>query len=266
MTDLNATVPDPEWVSEVLVTGASRGIGREVVGELACRGHRVTATARNPADLAGLPAARTLALDVTDPDSVAAAFAAAGDVDAVISNAGNMLVAPVECTPLAVFTDLLQVNVVGALRVAQEALPALRRRGGRLICTSSLLARAVMPLSGAYCATKSALDAAMETLAFEVVPFGVSVALVELPAVATDVLETAPRFIDERYAPLAKEIQESRFPFMSVEEAATAIADAVEADSVPLRLPVGPFTRQMLAAVKAMPDDAPAVPLPIDWR
>lgn len=253
-------------MSAVLITGASRGIGRAVAAELARRGHRVTATARNPADLSGLPVARTLALDVTDPDSVAAAFAAAGEVDAVVSNAGSMLIAPVESTPLSAFTDMFQVNVAGALRVAQAALPALRRSRGRLVCSSSLLARAVMPLSGAYCATKAALEAAMETLAFEVAPSGVSVALVELPAVATDVLETAPTFVGARYAPLAREIADPQFPVMGVDEAAAAIAGAVEAESVPLRMPVGAFAERILATVREMPDGEPSVPLPIDWR
>jgi len=67
----------------VLVTGAARAIGRATVDVLAARGHVVVATARDVSALEGAPAARVLPLDVTDPASVTAAVAQAGELDAV---------------------------------------------------------------------------------------------------------------------------------------------------------------------------------------
>ena len=74
-------------MSSVLVTGASKGIGRAITLELARRGHRVIATARRPEALADLPVAERLSLDVTDQDSVDQAIQAAGEIDVLVSNA-----------------------------------------------------------------------------------------------------------------------------------------------------------------------------------
>ena len=106
-------------MSRVLVTGASKGIGRATVRELAARGHDVVATARSLAALEDLPAAARLALDVTDQESVDKAIAAAGELDALISNAGETLRAPAESVPLTEVSRLFELNTVGALRVAQ---------------------------------------------------------------------------------------------------------------------------------------------------
>jgi NADP-dependent 3-hydroxy acid dehydrogenase YdfG len=81
-------------MSSVLITGASKGIGRAVAVELANRGHRVVATARQPETLADLAVDQRLRLDVTDQDSVDAAIAAAGEIDVLVSNAGATIRAP----------------------------------------------------------------------------------------------------------------------------------------------------------------------------
>ena len=75
-------------MSRVLITGASAGIGRATAIALAQRGHSVIATARQPDTLADLPVAGRLRLDVTDDESVRAAIADAGPLDAIVSNAG----------------------------------------------------------------------------------------------------------------------------------------------------------------------------------
>jgi NAD(P)-dependent dehydrogenase (short-subunit alcohol dehydrogenase family) len=155
-------------MSRVLVTGASKGIGRAIVSELTARGHDVVATARNVASLEDLPAAARLALDVTDQESVDKAIAGAGDLDALISNAGETLRAPAESVPLTEVSRLFELNTVGSLRVAQAVLPAMRARGGgRLLFVSSITGRAVVPLGGAYAASKWALEALAEAIAIE---------------------------------------------------------------------------------------------------
>ena len=83
----------------MLVTGAARAIGRATVEVLADRGHEVVATARDVATLAGLPAALVLPLDVSDPESVRAAVAEAGELDAVVNNAGLTGHGPLESYP-----------------------------------------------------------------------------------------------------------------------------------------------------------------------
>ena len=75
-------------MSSILITGTSTGIGRATAAELARRGHRVVATARDPRALDGLDADQRLRLDVTDQASVDAAVARAGEIDTLVLNAG----------------------------------------------------------------------------------------------------------------------------------------------------------------------------------
>ena len=86
-------------MASVPITGASKGIGRAAVAEFARRGHRVIATARDPLALAGVPADQRLALDVTDPGSISSAVGEAGEIDVLVSNAGEIFYAAVEATP-----------------------------------------------------------------------------------------------------------------------------------------------------------------------
>src|ERR1700744_304593 len=156
-------------MSSVLITGASRGIGRAIATEFSRRGHRVVATARDPRTLADVDVSQRLALDVTDDSSGTAAVAAGGDIDVLVSNAGEIFYAAVEATPLPELQRLFTLNTVGALRIAQAVLPQMRGRGdGKLLFLSSVLGRVVLPPSAAYAATKWALESLVEALAIEV--------------------------------------------------------------------------------------------------
>jgi NAD(P)-dependent dehydrogenase (short-subunit alcohol dehydrogenase family) len=104
-------------MASVLITGASKGIGRAAVAEFARRGHRVIGTARDPRTLVGMPADQWLALDVTDPVSIASAVGEAGEIDVLVSNAGEIFYAAVEATPPEALARLLDINTVGAVRV-----------------------------------------------------------------------------------------------------------------------------------------------------
>ena len=112
-------------MSSVLITGANRGIGRAIATEFARRGHSVIATARDPRTLADLDVGQRLALDVTDDASVTAAVAAAGDIDIAFANPAAIFYAAVEAIPLTELQRLFNLNTVGAIRVAQAALPQI---------------------------------------------------------------------------------------------------------------------------------------------
>jgi NAD(P)-dependent dehydrogenase (short-subunit alcohol dehydrogenase family) len=239
-------------MASVLITGTSSGIGRATAIELTRRGHRVIATARNPRTLDDLDVATRLALDVTDQASVDAA----GDVDVLIANSAQYFRAAVEETPLDELQELIAVNTIGAIRATQAVLPQMRRRGhGRVLFLSSVNGRMAFPLDGAYSATKFALEALAESLAQETAAHGISVSLLQPGPVATGSLDNARELhgAEDAYAELHAQ---TSFPGMiPAEEAAAVIADAVEADDLPLRIPVGEFAGQLLAARKAAPDE-----------
>jgi len=255
-------------MTSVLITGASRGIGRAIAVELAGRGHRVIATARQPEALADLPVDLKLPLDVTDQGSVDRAIAAAGEVDVLVSNAGATVRAPLESVPLAEVDRLYQLNTLGALRVVQAVLPAMRERGsGRLVFVSSVQGRLVLPIIGPYGASKWALEAIAETLAIETRPFGVSVSIVQPGAVATAGAQSAAAIFadDDPYAPLRAQLGALRGEVITPEEVAAVVADTIEQPHPPLRVPAGAPARRLLAARKQAPEDEPFVPAGLTW-
>jgi NAD(P)-dependent dehydrogenase (short-subunit alcohol dehydrogenase family) len=265
-TDRFATVYAPceeeTCMSSVLITGASRGIGRAVATEFARRGHRVIATARDPRSLAGLDVSERLALDVTDDDSVRAAVEAAGDIDVLVSNAGVIFYSAVEATPLAALQRVFDLNTVGAIRVAQAVLPQMRARGdGKLLFMSSVVGRVVLPPGAAYASTKWALEALVEALAIEVAPFGVQAALLEPGAVSSGALDDVTTYTlpEDPYAAIMAG-GGPRAGMVTPEQVAAEIADAAEKPRLPLRIPIGDAARTLLAARHGAPDDVPFVP------
>ncbi|WP_046497475.1 SDR family oxidoreductase [Streptomyces odonnellii] len=255
-------------MSSVLITGASKGIGRAIAVELAKRGHRVIATARRPETLADLPVDRRLRLDVTDQDSVDQAIKDAGEIDVLVSNAGATVRAPLETVPLAEVERLYQLNTLGALRVAQGVLPAMRKRGsGRLVFISSVQGRLVLPIIGPYGASKWALEAIAETLAIETGHFGVKVSIVQPGAVSTNGAAQAKTFFeeDDPYAPLYQQLSALRGEVVTSEEVAVVVADTIERPEPPLRVPAGAPAERALRARKEAPENEPFVPAELDW-
>jgi NAD(P)-dependent dehydrogenase (short-subunit alcohol dehydrogenase family) len=160
--------------SVVLVTGANGGLGTEFVRQAVARGAgRVYATARKPRtwdDDRVVP----LALDVTEPASVAAAAAAAGDTTIVINNAGVGARGSLLATPLEQVRAVYETNVFGPLAVAQAFAPVLEKNGGgALVDIHSALSW--FSTTGAYSSTKAALWSVTNTLRLELAAQGTQV-------------------------------------------------------------------------------------------
>jgi NAD(P)-dependent dehydrogenase (short-subunit alcohol dehydrogenase family) len=188
----------------VLVTGASSGIGRATAVELALRGHHVFASARREAELEVLAAEsdhiQAVPLDVTDPMSVRAAAGQIDEltdghgVDILINCAGYALGGPVEALSGEAVQHQFDTNVFGLLDVTRTFLPRMReRRSGRIVNVSSVVGRVTFPGMGVYSATKYALEALSDALRMELALFGVSVVLIEPGFVKTDISEGSTR-------------------------------------------------------------------------
>ncbi len=185
------------------ITGASRGFGREWAIAALERGDQVAATARTPSmldDLAARYGGRLLALqlDVDDRAADFAAVAAAADhfggLDVVVNNAGYGQFGMIEELTEAEARAQFETNVFGALWITQAALPILRARGGgRIIQVSSIGGISAFPNIGIYNASKWALEGFSQSLAQEVIGFGIHVTLVEPGGFTTDWASTSAR-------------------------------------------------------------------------
>ena len=166
----------------VLITGCSSGYGLETARHFLARGWKVYATMRSPrSDLLPVsPHLALLPLDVTRPQSIAAALEAAGPIDVLVNNAGLGLFGAFEATPMATVRDIFETNTFGTMAMTQAVLPQFRaRRGGLVVNLTSSATLAPMPLVAAYTASKTAIEGFTASLAFELEAFNVGVKLVE---------------------------------------------------------------------------------------
>ncbi len=247
----------------VLVTGAARAIGRATVEVLVARGHEVVATARNPRLLEGLPAAQLLELDVSDDVSVQAAVKAAGELDALVNNAGLPGSGPLETYPLDSFRRVLEVNTVGPLRMAQAVVPRWRERGsGVLINVSSVQGKVGTPMEGPYAASKHALEALSESLYFELGHFGIRVVIIEPGYIAPGMKHGDEHPGPGAYADLHAQWSGTAATLTGPEGrpgpelVGMAVAGALEDPSTPLRVEVGDDAAMVLHLRRTLSDAA----------
>ena len=184
-----------------LITGTSSGIGKATALHLASRGHKVYASMQSLDQRAELVAdagnrdvsVELLALDVDQDESVQAAvdevIQREGRIDVLINNAGIASLGTIEQSDFSVVRQMFETNFFGALRVTRAVLPTMRKQGsGTIVNISSAAGHVMFPCLGIYSATKSALEAAAESLASEVYPYGIRVVLIEPGFVVTPIL------------------------------------------------------------------------------
>jgi NAD(P)-dependent dehydrogenase (short-subunit alcohol dehydrogenase family) len=255
MSEPAAPPPPLVW----FLTGASSGLGRALAEAVLDAGHRLIATARQPAHLADLAAAHPgtceiLALDVTDPDQVRDTVAAAarvwGRLDVVVNNAGYGLLGAVEECSEDQIRKNFETNFFGPLHITQAALPILRaQRSGHLVFVSAAAAVANYAGFGIYGATKWAIEGLAESLRAETALLGLKVTVVEPGPFRTDFIR---RSLERATTPIADYTNTAgRFAqFLAGVDgrqpgdpalAAPLIVSLIASGHAPFRLPLGRY-------------------------
>ena len=236
------------------ITGTSRGFGREWAIAALDRGDEVAATARDIASLDDLvakygKAILPIRLDVTDRDADFAAVKLARDyfgrLDVIVNNAGYGQFGMVEETSEAEIRAQLETNLLGALWVTQAALPYLREQGhGHILQVSSIGGISAFMNTGAYHASKWALEGLSQSLVAEVAGFGIKVTLIEPTGYATDwagssAKHAAPLPAYEQVREQAAQARARRFTAGDPGATRDAVLRLVDTQNPPLRLFLG---------------------------
>ncbi|WP_427968915.1 SDR family oxidoreductase [Altererythrobacter sp.] len=268
--------PDLSGIS-ILITGCSSGFGRLGAEHYARLGAKVFATMRNmprpeSTQLESLAAndgldLHVLQLDVLKQEEIDAAVAraeelAGGAIDVLVNNAGIGITSPVEVQDMEATELIFGTNVFGPHRMARAVLPAMRAKGsGQIFQISSQLGRVIVPNAGHYSATKFALEAMGEQLAYELVEHNIDVTIIEPGGYPTKVWVNRNRYtaaLKERAAELHKAGYPAAVASMGMEDGSSRTADPMDVPRAiartiamapgtrPLRLPVsGGFIPQI---------------------
>lgn len=237
------------------ITGSSRGFGKIWTEAALKRGDKVAATARDISSIATLKETYgdqvlILELDVTNVSQVQNAITRAneyfGRLDIVFNNAGYSLVGTIEESGTDEVKALYETNIIGPVHVIQAALPILRAQGyGHILGTSSAVGIYSNPLIGYYCSSKFAFEAIHDSLAKEVIAFGIKVTLIEPGAYntefgSTESLKIASKKLSD-YDDLKKQLMKNLKKLERGNPIATtdAIFAVVDAENPPLRLLLG---------------------------
>jgi NAD(P)-dependent dehydrogenase (short-subunit alcohol dehydrogenase family) len=240
-----------------LITGSSRGLGRELVQAVLDDGDTAVAGGRRPEQLDDLVARygariRAVALDVTDPAAARGAVQVAvsefGRLDVVVNNAGYATSAAIEDVPDEEFRAQLETNLFGVVSMTRAALPVLRaQRSGHVIQVSSIGGRVGgTPGMGGYQTAKYAVEGFSEVLSNEVRPLGIKVTIVEPGAFRTDWGGSSMRIlpVSGDYEPTVGEMNRYRRAVDGQQpgdpaRAARIITEIARLDEPPLRLLLG---------------------------
>lgn len=259
-----------------IVTGSSSGIGLETSLMLAENGFNVYATMR---DLSKSEKILKMAdnkklqievgqLDVTSEQSVENAISAIveseGQIDVLVNNAGYGLMGPAEELTIDELREQFETNLFGVLRTTKKVLPVMRKnQQGTIINMSSIVGKIGIPTMSGYVSSKFALEGLMESMRYELEPFGIKVVLIEPGVIKTNFLNSsvfAKKALKETspYRTLIQKVGEgfsARFENGALPiEVAKAILQAATSTKPDIRYSVGNDATSLLDARRKMSD------------
>ena len=220
----------------VLITGAARGIGAATAADLARRGARLSLVGLEP-DLLERNAKELgedhtwVEADVTDQGALNAAVAITkerlGGIDVVLANAGIANFGTIRTADPEEFARTVNVNLTGVYRTISAALPHLVDSRGYALIVASLASFVPMPGGAAYAASKAGVDSLAASLRMELLPYGVDVGSVHPSWIDTDLVRDGEEALPT-FRKMRTELPPPANTTTTVEECATAIADAIE--------------------------------------
>jgi uncharacterized protein len=225
----------------VLLTGATRGIGRALADELHGRKCRLTIVARDSELLANTATelgAHALPADLSKPSDISSLISTAeqtnGPIDVLINNAGVQSTSPLAHVPQKALHDVISTNLIAPLELSRQALQSmLRRKSGNLVNVSSLSGDLALPNLLPYAASKAALTTATQILWRELRGTGIHAQLVVLGYVDTDMMNDSTS--DPVVAEIARRFE--RLPHLAADHVARQVVRLVESDDAILVLP-----------------------------
>ena len=256
----------------VLITGASSGIGKATALLLHRKGYRVYAAARQVAKMKDLEQVgiRVVAMDVTSDESMVAAVqtisAEAGAIDILVNNAGYGSYGAVEDVPISEAKYQFEVNVFGLARLIQLVLPDMRaQRAGTIINISSIGGRIGEPHGAWYHATKFAVEGFSDSLRMELKQFGINVVVIQPGAIKTEWNSIARENLrsvsgSTAYGDLAQKhalmLENADNRGSGPEVVAETIANAIEAKKPRTRYATGGGAKLILTLRRLLSDNA----------
>jgi NAD(P)-dependent dehydrogenase (short-subunit alcohol dehydrogenase family) len=188
-------------------------------------------------------------------------------LNGLVNNAGIVMAGPLEYLPIDAFRQQLEVNVIGQLAVTQALMPALRRATGRIVFMSSIAGRSALPFTGAYSASKFALEALADALRVELRRWHMHVAVVEPGTIDTPIWKTslatadrllanAPAGLEERYGRYLAGVRRHALKAkgLPANAVAAAVEHALTAHAPRTRYLVGKDARLRMFIEKILPD------------
>ena len=256
----------------VVITGSSTGIGYATAETLAKNGHTVYATMRNPQrspqlqkmrDKENLPIT-ILQMDVLYNGSVQKAIddvlSKEGHIDVLVNNAGIHSWGAVEELPIESFVAEMDTNYFGTLRCVKAVLPSMRKKkSGCIINVSSIAGKVYSNFHGTYCPSKAAVEALSESLAQEMIPFNIKVALVQPAFIETPIFNKANEIPADTHYPnikrflsmFAASLENHESPYLVAE----VINDIVSGKRTAVRNSAGLYADGFLNFRASMPDE-----------
>jgi NAD(P)-dependent dehydrogenase (short-subunit alcohol dehydrogenase family) len=248
-------------LSNVLITGCSSGFGAAAACRFAQDGHTVFAGVRRLADAPNVSSGTIVPveLDVTSEESVTEAVKSvrdhAGSIDVLVNNAAVWLTGAIEETPIREMERVIDVNLLGPVRLLKAVVPVMRAQGeGVVVTISSMNGVIAMPQSGIYCASKFALEAMIETLVYELRDTGIRNVLIQ-PGVFDTGLHRRSVSIGDAGAAMAQMAADAAEEAPPLDIVVDAIVHAAFDATTPLRVPVGPDAEMLIGMRQSMSDD-----------